>query len=171
VTKLRQQLPVREACIGTPSNGAPHPICSQCCLPKPPDDFRRRRAGMESRCSQCRACHANAERLRRRANRSRQHRQMVNRELARLKQAKSARQVALVCDSMIGAFGGAGAFAAAWKDRLAADLAKGGFAALRQLEAVLRLVQHCEENRPDYSKMSDTELEAILQEYGHKSQG
>jgi len=146
-------------------------ICRDCGVTKNATEFRLRQAGGETRTRQCRACHCLAEKLRREAKRSRQHRQMVNRELARLKQAKSARQVALVCDSMISAFGGAGAFAAAWKDRLDADLAKGGVAALRQLEAVLRLVQHCEENRPDYSKMSDTELEAILQGYGHKSQG
>jgi hypothetical protein len=169
--KLRQHPPAREECIDPPSASALHLICSQCCLSKPSDEFRRRFAGREARVRQCHQCHAEAERLRRLAKQSRLHRQAVNRQLARLKQAKSARQVALVCDSMIRAFGGLEHFAAAWKDRLDADLAKGGLAAMRHLEAVLRLVHHCEENRPDCSQMSDEELNAILREYGHNSHG
>ena len=82
--------------------------------------------------------------------------------MARLKQAKSARQVGAVCEQLIGCFGGLEGFTTAWRACLEADLARGGFAALRHLEAVLRLMKHCEEDRPDYSQMPEEELESIL---------
>jgi hypothetical protein len=50
----------------------------------------------------------------------------------------------------------------AWIACLHRDLQRGGFAALRQLEATVRLIQHCEQDRPNYSQMSDEELEAML---------
>jgi hypothetical protein len=138
-------------------------ICRDCCVKKNATEFRPRRAGGSKRTLQCRACHCQAEKLRREAKRSRQHRQAVNRQLARLKQAKSARQVGAVCEELIGCFGGVEGFSTAWRACLEADLARGGFAALRHLEAVLRLVQHCEEDRPDYRSMSDEELLAVIE--------
>jgi hypothetical protein len=137
-------------------------ICRDCGVRKDATEFRPRHAGGSKRTRQCRACHCKAEKLRREAKRSRQHRQAVNRQLARLKQAKSARQVGAVCEQLIGCFGGLEGFTTAWRACLEADLARGGFAALRHLEAVLRLVQHWEEEQPDYSQMSEAELEAIV---------
>ena len=144
---------------------SPHLVCVQCGLAKAPGEFRRRFTDRETRVRQCRQCHADAERLRRHAKRSRGHRQAVNRELARLKQAKSTRQVALVCDTMIRGFGGADGVAQAWMVVMERDLKRGGFAALRHLEAALRLIQHCDEQRPDYRSMTDEELLAILAEH------
>lgn len=136
-------------------------ICRDCCVKKDATEFRPRRAGGSKRTRQCRACHCHAETLRREAKRSRQHRQAVNRQLARLKQAKSARQVAAVCEQLIGCFGGLEGFTTAWRACLEADLARGGFAALRHLEATLRLIQHCEPSRRDYQLMPDEELLAL----------
>ena len=68
-----------------------------------------------------------------------------------------------MCEELIGCFGGVEGFTTAWRACLEADLARGGFAALRHLEAVLRLVQHCEEDRPDYRSMSDEELLAVIE--------
>jgi hypothetical protein len=133
-------------------------ICRDCGERKPATEFRLRRAGGSTRTRQCRSCHAQAERLRRQATRSRQHRQAVNRELARLKNARSARQIGAVCETLIGCFGGLEGFAAAWRACLEADLARGGFAALRHLEAVMRLVQHVEGLPRPVSEMSDEEL-------------
>ena len=137
-------------------------ICRDCCVQKDATEFRLRQAGGATRTRQCRACHCQAEKLRRVAKRSRQHRHAVNRQMARLKQAKSARQVGAVCEQLIGCFGGLEGFTTAWRACLEADLARGGFAALRHLEAVLRLMKHCEEDRPDYSQMPEEELESIL---------
>jgi hypothetical protein len=81
-------------------------VCRDCGDTKAATDFRPRQAGGATRTSQCRACHCLAEKLRREAKRSRQHRQAVNRQLARLKQAKSARQIGAVCEELIRCFGG-----------------------------------------------------------------
>lgn len=136
-------------------------VCRDCGVRKNATDFRLRQAGGAIRTRQCRTCHCLAEKLRREAKRSRQHRHAVNRQMARLKQAKSARQVGAVCEQLIGCFGGLEGFTTAWRACLEADLARGGFAALRHLEAVLRLVQHCDENRPDYSQFTDEQLQEL----------
>jgi len=133
-------------------------ICRDCGERKPATEFRLRRAGGSTRTRQCRGCHSLAEKLRRQAKRSRQHRQAVNQQLARLKQAKSACQVGAVCAELIGCFGGLEGLSASWRACLEADLARGGYAALRHLEAVLRLVQHCESLPRPVSEMSDEEL-------------
>jgi hypothetical protein len=156
-----QATPAGKRCIGPDGTASLLLVCGQCGVSKLPEEFRRRFTGREARLRQCRACHAESERLRRRAKQSRARRQEVNRDLARLKQAKSARQVALVCESMIRGFGGPEGFAKAWTACLRRDLSRGGFAALRHLEATIRLIQHCEANRPDYRSMSDEELLAL----------
>jgi hypothetical protein len=46
------------------------------------------------------------------------------------------------------------------------DLGRGGHAAFRHLEAILRLTQYCEQNRPDYVAMTDGELERAIRELG-----
>jgi len=48
--------------------------------------------------------------------------------------------------------------AEAWGRSLDKDLGRGGYAAFRHLEAILRLTQYCEQNRPDYGAMTDEEL-------------
>jgi hypothetical protein len=136
-------------------------VCRQCQRHKAPNEFRRRHTGRECRILQCRACHAQAERLRRRAKRCRTHRRDVNRDLARIKLAKSGRQLAFVCESMIHSFGGPDGFAKAWTACLHGDLQRGGFAALRHLEAVIRLVQHCEDLRPDSSRFTHQQLQGL----------
>lgn len=141
-------------------------VCCECGLAKAPEEFRRRWSHSEARIHQCRACHATAERLRRRALRSRQERKAVNRQLAQLKRARSERQVIAVCEAMVAGFGGINGFRASWKGLLSRDLAKGGFAALRHLEAVLRLAQHCEGQRPDYSQLTDEQLQEVADGFG-----
>jgi hypothetical protein len=165
--KHRQPLQARKPCTDEVIMGIPQLTCRQCGRSKPRDEFRRRTTGREARAPECRPCHAEAERLRRRAKRSRKHRQEVNRDLSRLKRAKSARQVAIVCESMIHGFGGPDGFTKAWKACLQRDLNRGGFAALRHLEAVIRLVQHCEGQRHDYSQLTDEQLQKLADGLQH----
>jgi hypothetical protein len=69
---------------------------------------------------------------------------------------------------MVAGYGGTEGFVKAWLGCLHGDLAKGGFAALRHLEAVIRLVQYCEANKPNYRQMTDEqlmELAASLQQF------
>jgi len=142
--------------------------CHQCGLRKEYGEFRRRWGGRDTRVKQCRDCHALAERLRRRAKRARETRKEANHQLARLKRARSDLQVVAVCDAMVRGFGGINGFQEAWASVLDRDLQKGGFAALRHIEAVIRLVQYCEANKTNYRQMTDEqlmELEASLQQF------
>ena len=66
-----------------------------------------------------------------------------------------------MCEAMVRSFGGPEGFATTWQACLQRDLARGGFAALRHLEATIQLIQHCEANRPDYSQFTDEELLAM----------
>jgi hypothetical protein len=69
---------------------------------------------------------------------------------------------------MVRGFGGINGFQEAWASVLDRDLQKGGFAALRHIEAVIRLVQYCEANKTNYRQMTDEqlmELEASLQQF------
>ncbi len=142
-------------------------ICRDCGCIKDATEFRLRRAGGSTRTRQCRECHRLAEKLRRQANRSRQHRSRVNKQLARLKNAKTARQIGVVCEALVGCFGGLGGFTAAWRVCLDADLARGGHAALRHLEAVMRLIQHCESLPRPVSELSDEELRQLADAMPH----
>ena len=54
-------------------------------------------------------------------------------------------------------------FVQAWLRCLEADLERGGLAAVRHLEAVIRLIQHCESSRPNYAQMTDAELESLAE--------
>jgi hypothetical protein len=84
------------------------------------------------------------------------------RDLARVRDASSSNRVKALCAEVVRGYGGVEGFARAWIACLRGDLQRGGFAALRHLEATIRLIQHCEQDRPDYSQMSDEELEAML---------
>lgn len=119
---------------------------------------------------QCRRCHNQFERYRRAAVRARLSKRRIARDLSRVRAAASARRVTAILAEVVRGYGGAEGFAKAWIACLHGDLQRGGFAALRHLEATIRLIQHCEKNRPDYCKMSDTELKAMLQDYGHSAQ-
>lgn len=45
-------------------------------------------------------------------------------------------------------------------------MAKGGFAALRHMEAVRRVVQHCEVQRPAYSQLADEQFQQLSDGFG-----
>jgi hypothetical protein len=67
---------------------------------------------------------------------------------------------------MVRTFGGVDAFCTAWADRLRHDLDGGGYAALRHLEAILRLSQYCAERRHRaVQDMTDAELEEAVAAY------
>ncbi len=69
----------------------------------------------------------------------------------------------VVCGDLVRKFGGLDAFYAAWQRCLDEDLKAGGFAAIRHLEAVLRLAQYCDRrSRRAVRMMTDAELEAAL---------
>ena len=136
--------------------------CRECGVAKAKSEFRLRRHDGESRLRQCRTCHNYTERLRRYGSRSREHSRLIAKHLTRLRSARAASRVTGICEEMVRGFGGTEGFTREWKNCLHQDLNRGGFAALRHFEAVVRLIQHGEETRPDYSQMTDDALEAEL---------
>lgn len=140
----------------------PTRLCESCSHTRPLAEFRRRKRASEHRVRQCRQCHNEFERYRRAAARARLSKRKMARDLSRVRDASSSNRVKALCAEVIRGYGGAEAFAKAWIACLHGDLQRGGVAALRHLEATIRLIQHCEQDRPDYSQMSDKELEAML---------
>lgn len=138
-------------------------LCEHCLLPKPVEEFRRRSRNTNSRMSQCRACHNASERLRRAAQRERLGRREMRKMLTALKNQQTDRQVKAICREMVERFGGVNGIVEVWGRCFERDRHVGGYATLRHVQAVLRLTEYCEQNRPDYGAMSDEELrEAIL---------
>lgn len=141
---------------------APTRLCESCFHTRPLTEFRRRKRGSEHRVRQCRQCHNEFERYRRAAVRARLSKRKMARDLSRVRDASSSNRVKALCAEVVRGYGGAEGFAKAWIACLHGDLQRGGFAAIRHLEATIRLIQHCEQDRPNYSQMSDEELEAML---------
>ncbi len=137
-------------------------LCEACFHTFPLGEFRRRKRDSDHRMRQCRRCHNEFERYRRAAIRARLSKRRVAKDLGRVRAAVSANRVIALSAAMVQGYGGAEGFLNAWVACLNRDLGRGGFAALRHLEATLRLIQHCETQRPDYRKMSDEELLAIM---------
>ncbi len=119
-------------------------ICRDCGVKKELDEFRRRKRGSEVRTHQCHSCHAAEERIRTRIRRNKNDRTVARQGMAALKRAKSARQVEAVCNTMIEKFGGINRLCKVWKDLLDEDLKRGGLAGMRHMDAVVRLLQHCD---------------------------
>jgi hypothetical protein len=134
-------------------------LCETCLHVQPISQFRRRRRDAEQRMRQCRRCHNEFERYRRAAIRARMGKRRIARDLASVRDATTANRVKALCAAMVRGYGGAQGFVDAWLTCLRRDLGRGGLPALRHLEATVRLIQYCETERPDYSRMTDQELE------------
>jgi hypothetical protein len=119
-------------------------ICRDCGVKKELSEFRRRKRGSEVRTHQCHSCHAAEERIRTRIRRNKEDRAVARQGMVALKRAKSARQVEAVCNTMIEKFGGINRLCKVWKDLLDEDLKRGGLAGMRHMDAVVRLLQHCD---------------------------
>lgn len=146
---------------------APTRLCESCFHTRPLAEFRRRERGSEHRVRQCRRCHNEFERYRRAAARARLSKRRMAKDLSRVRDASSANRVKALCAELVRGYGGAEGFAKAWIACLRRDLDRGGLAAIRHLEATIRLMQYCEEDRPDYSRMTDDELKALQDKYLH----
>ena len=159
------QTPMPASCSGRTAGhlpSGPERLCESCFQVRQLEDFRRRKHGSDNRMRQCRRCHNEVERLRRAAARAWLGKRRIAQDLAKVRDAVSESRVKVLCAAMVAGYGGTEGFVNAWLRCLDRDLETGGLAALRHMEAVIRLVQHCEEDRTDYSRMSDEELEAML---------
>lgn len=155
-----------EAMPSQPADPPALRLCENCLFPKPLEDFRLRHRAGAARMRQCRECHNTAERMRRAARRNRLNRRQLAKMLTAIKNQRSDLQVKALCWEMASQFGGVAGIVQAWRRSLDKDLAKGGYPAFRHLAAILRLSQYCEQNKPDYSAMSDEELESAIWELG-----
>ena len=138
-------------------------FCGHCFITKPIAEFRRRTADGLTRLNQCNSCHSAAERDRRAYKRNKHERRQMRQQLVKLKNAKTNRQVELVCTAMVHEFGGVPGFAthfALYFQRAKRDR---GLGALRCFEALLRLMEHADavraEARTDLGLLSDEDLE------------
>jgi hypothetical protein len=122
-------------------------ICRDCGVKKELSEFRKRKRGSEVRTHQCHSCHAAEERIRTRIRRAKKDRAIAIQGMVSLKRAKSTRQVEAICATMIEKFGGINRLCKVWKNLLDEDLKRGGLAGMRHMEAVVRLLQHCD-NHP-----------------------
>lgn len=143
-------------------------LCETCFHTFPLGEFRRRKRDSDHRMRQCRRCHNGFERYRRAAIRARLSKRRVANDLARVRAAGSSNRVKALCAAMVRGYGGAEGFFDAWLACLRRDLDRGGFVAIRHLETTMRLIQHCEEDRPDYSRMSDEELMQKMTSFGNE---
>lgn len=161
--------PIPSACSGHTAvhfPSVPERLCESCFQVRQLEDFRRRKHGSVNRMRQCRRCHNEFERYRRAATRARLSKRRIAQDLAKVRDAVSARRVKVLCAAMVAGYGGTEDFANAWLRCLERDLETGGVAALRHIEAVIRLVQHCESQRPDYSKFTDKQLQQLADGFG-----
>ena len=122
-------------------------VCRDCGLKKDINQFRRRKRDSETRMHQCHECHAAEERIRARVRRHKKDKSTAAQGMVALKRAKSARQVEAVCNAMIEKFGGINRLCKVWKDLLDEDLKRGGRAGMRHMDAVVRLLQHCDDQK------------------------
>jgi len=90
--------------------------------------------------------------------------------LTTIRQARTERELQSATTAMVAAFGGTEGFASHWAAHVTTALERGGFAAFRHFDAVLRLWQHCEDagqrerssRQARYSEMTEEELMAEL---------
>jgi hypothetical protein len=140
-------------------------FCEQCVSLKPIAEFRKRSRTGSAHLNQCRTCHNRAERERRAKNRAmRGHRRMAK-FLTQLNNEKSNDRLRLLSSVMFQQFGGMEGFVSAWADYQHQAMEQGGFAAFRCFQTVVRLLQYCEETRPDPVGMTDEELERSVMEH------
>jgi hypothetical protein len=146
-------------------------VCRQCSERKPATEFRRRRRGENAPLiRQCRQCHNAEETIRRRALHSRAASRQMAKHLAQIRRARSQRQIVAACSAMLSRFGGTDGFMRCWLQQVSKDIGRGGLAAFRHIDVILRLAQQREaaerearrEAARRYSLMPDDELEAAL---------
>jgi hypothetical protein len=145
-----------------PSNADEMRRCAQCCVKQPQAEFRRRSTQGDQRFSHCRTCHNAAERSRRQIARQRLNRRALGQRLARIRRESSTTRVAALCEEMLHECGGIAGFLHQWQHCLELDLPHGGYRAFRHFDCIFRLVQFCDRAPPDFSRMSDIELEEAI---------
>ena len=137
-------------------------FCEGCASVKPITEFRRRSRNGQKRLKRCRDCHNRAERKRRAAKRAETEQRSVAKYLTQLRNEDSNERLERLVSVMFQRFGGMQGFLKAWDSYHQLAVAKGGYAAFRCFESIFRLVQYCEESRPDPGQMSEEEVQRSM---------
>jgi len=136
-------------------------LCRDCLRVKPISEFRRRYRGESTRLHRCRSCHNESERIRRVERRVERNNDTIAKFVTQLKNAQTPKQVELLCGAMIQRFGGVEELFAAWVQQFeAARVAQpGSKKVLDFYQAILRMIEYCDANRPNLAEVSDHDLE------------
>ena len=133
-------------------------MCNTCHRVFPIDNFRLSRTTGVSRLNQCRLCHNLSERVRRRKKRQQLSNRVLSKGLLRINDEKNRDKVAIVIGGLLSRFGGVDGFVQAWHDYFKTARNKGGYATLRCLESVIRMMEYCDENESKAEILSEEEL-------------
>jgi hypothetical protein len=85
--------------------------------------------------------------------------------LTSVKNEQSDERLKILSHVMIESFGGMQGVVATWLDYYAHAMDQGGYAAWRCVQAMVRLMQYSEANRPDLADMTKLEAEEYLFRY------
>lgn len=141
-------------------------VCVECGRLLPITRFRFYRPSRGLRRHQCNDCRQAA----RRAGRILRRTDALTRYLTELKNADSSEQIESVLRVMLERFGGVVGLVSTWVEYHDRAMVKGGFAAHRCFEGVLRMLSYVENRRlgelPDLGAMDRKELGRLLVEKG-----
>jgi len=134
--------------------------CYACGLQWPIEQFRRRSRGSDARVGRCRGCDASYMRGYRRRRRA----VMLGQFAVQLRQQRSPHRARALASATTFRFGGVEGLARTWKDQFdaAAAAGPGSKFVLDSLRAIIRLIEVCSRQEPDYSEWSDEDLETEL---------
>ena len=139
-------------------------ICDYCLQRQPLSEFRLRCRNKPARTRECRGCHNARERARRHSKQTSRIEKSMRSCFSNLEKADAIPKVDSILENVVGAVGGARRFVELWQQLIVRDIGKGGYRAFRHFQAILKLAQYCESQRPDYSQFTEEELEAAVRE-------
>ena len=136
--------------------------CTTCHSALPLTAFRARSRTNKGPRSECRSCHNLAEKARYYAKRDAKSANHINAMVNRIRRARSERLVPEICHEMTSRFGGVEALVEVWHACWTTDLKKGRAKASAHFLALLRLIEWIEKNPPNFSSLTDSEIDRMI---------
>lgn len=138
--------------------------CSSCFREYPVSEFRKIRSDGERRAARCRYCHNEYERNRARRKAKKQQNKLLHTQFHKLRRDSSDQMVRTICSQMVKAFGGIDGLTVAWWQCWQSDFSRRRAKTVNHIEAIVRLLQWTESNKPDYGSLTQEELEGAISE-------
>ncbi len=133
-------------------------LCEQCVTERPLGDFRRRSRNGSARMRQCRGCHNEDERRRRANRQARAKNGRMTKSLTKLSEERNNKRLEKLARAVFDEFGGLAGFVAAFAAYRAKAMKRGGLAALRSFEFVLRMQQYLAERQSEPDDLTEEEI-------------